>query len=148
MATAPTRIKLAVYVDLDPVPGTFSTANSARAAVEAILKNQIEHYNPGVWVDHYRTSNRSFENQKVEAPTYEIESIVLETRTDAKLVLNTLSEIINERGTATVADLYELTGVTGRYTDNKWGWSDVLSARVTHVRKGFRLHMPEPTPVI
>lgn len=41
-----TRIKLTVYVDLDPVPGTFHTKESAQNAVRNILNGSIPHYNP------------------------------------------------------------------------------------------------------
>lgn len=42
------RIKLVVYVDLDPIPGAFHTKESAREIVEGTLKQRIEHYNPQV----------------------------------------------------------------------------------------------------
>ena len=41
-----TRIKLEVYVDLDPVPGTFHTKESAQNVVRNILNGAIPHYNP------------------------------------------------------------------------------------------------------
>jgi len=40
------RIKLEVYVTLDPMPGTFHSKESARNVVDAILKERIGHYNP------------------------------------------------------------------------------------------------------
>ena len=43
-----TRIKLDVYVDLDPVPGTFHTKESAQNVVRNILNGAISHYNPVV----------------------------------------------------------------------------------------------------
>lgn len=42
------RIKLEVYVNLDPTGGVFSTKESARDHVEAILEGRIAHYNPEV----------------------------------------------------------------------------------------------------
>lgn len=42
------RIKLVVWVDLDPIPGSFHTPESAKKNVEAILKDYIPHYNPMV----------------------------------------------------------------------------------------------------
>lgn len=51
-----TRIKLAVYVDLDPIPGTFHTAESAQHCVRNILNDRIEHYNPTVSIEQYRTN--------------------------------------------------------------------------------------------
>lgn len=44
------RIKLEVYVDLDPAPGTFHTKESARDWVEAILTERIAHYTPTVLI--------------------------------------------------------------------------------------------------
>lgn len=43
-----TRIKLTVEVDLDPVPGVFHTAESARECVQSLLENGIPFYNPTV----------------------------------------------------------------------------------------------------
>ena len=43
---------------------------------------------------------------------------------------------------ATVADLYELVGVTGEYTDNKYGWDSLGSASVTRVRGGYLVDLP------
>lgn len=40
------RIMLSVMVDLDPVPGTFHTPESARDSVQAILLSSIPHYEP------------------------------------------------------------------------------------------------------
>lgn len=45
-----TRVKLEVYVDLDPIPGTFHSVDSARNNVAGILSHQISHYNPTVSV--------------------------------------------------------------------------------------------------
>lgn len=37
-----------VFVDLDPVPGTMNTPESATFALENILRSMIPHYNPHV----------------------------------------------------------------------------------------------------
>lgn len=42
------RIMLSVMVDLDAMPGTFHTPESARDNVEAILLSSIPHYDPVV----------------------------------------------------------------------------------------------------
>lgn len=42
------RIKLEVEVDLDPLPGTFHTAESAREVVFSYLTYVIPHYHPEV----------------------------------------------------------------------------------------------------
>jgi hypothetical protein len=48
-----TRIKLEVYVDLDPVPGTFHSKESARNVIDNMLKHSIPHYNPMVSTTNY-----------------------------------------------------------------------------------------------
>lgn len=53
-----TRIKLAVYVDLDPMPGVFHSAESARHGVASILMGQIEHYKPTVSIESYDSSQQ------------------------------------------------------------------------------------------
>jgi hypothetical protein len=43
------RIMIEVAVDLDPVPGTFHTQESAVESIQAILLSSIPHYNPVVF---------------------------------------------------------------------------------------------------
>jgi hypothetical protein len=52
------RVKLAVYVDLDPVPGTFHSAESAQNTVRRLLKQSIPHYNPLVSIESYDTEQQ------------------------------------------------------------------------------------------
>ena len=76
------------------------------------------------------------------AQGYEYDDIIIESRGDAELVLDQLEEIISTYGVASVADLYDLVGITGRsYTDNKYGWTDIRNAKV--VRTG-RLYLTAP----
>lgn len=42
------RIMLQVFVDLDQVPGSFDTPESAKDIVQSILDQRIDHYNPNV----------------------------------------------------------------------------------------------------
>lgn len=57
-----TRIKLAVYVDLDPFPGVFHSAESARNVIATCLGTQIAHYNPLVSIEEYDTSKAKGES--------------------------------------------------------------------------------------
>lgn len=40
------RVMLEVSLDLDPVPGTFHTEESAKEQVKAMLLSMIPHYHP------------------------------------------------------------------------------------------------------
>ena len=60
-------------------------------------------------------------------------------------VLGNLQDIVaSEFEQATVADLYELAGITSSFTDNKWGWMDLRGANVKRVREGYQLNLPKP----
>lgn len=79
--------------------------------------------------------------------TYDYNNIVLETRGDAEAVLMGMDDIIAKYETVSVADLYDLVGITGNYTDYKYGWSDIRSARVERVPNGYRIRMPKALPL-
>lgn len=74
--------------------------------------------------------------------------VLLETRVEAEEVLNTLDDLIDQYGVVSVADLYDLVGLTStNYTDNKYGWTDLRHAEVRRDRDGYLLRMPKATPI-
>jgi hypothetical protein len=44
---------------------------------------------------------------------------------------------------ATVNDLYELVGVSGNFTDENYGWTDIRGAGITRIRGGYLLDLPK-----
>lgn len=78
---------------------------------------------------------------------HDFDEIILATRVEAEEVIDRLFDLVNKYESATVADLYELVGLSGNYTDDKWGWSDIRGAGVTRVRNGYLLDLPRPEPL-
>lgn len=79
--------------------------------------------------------------------TYEYDDIVLENRGEAESVLSTMDELVETYGMVSVADLYELVGIQGSYTDNKYGWTkNIRNASVVRVRDGYLLKLPKALP--
>jgi hypothetical protein len=78
---------------------------------------------------------------------YSYDDVILETRAEAEEVIARLDELIDVYGMASVADLYDLVGISGQYTDNKYGWTDVRSATHSRVRDGYLLKMPRAKPL-
>lgn len=78
---------------------------------------------------------------------YFYDDVILDSRGDAEEVLTNLEELIDVYGTASVADLGELVGITGEYTDNKYGWTDLRNASVERTRDGYRLKLPRAVPL-
>ena len=75
------------------------------------------------------------------------DDIILETRWEAEEVLSHMVDLIENYGVASVADLYELVGITGSFTDNKYGWTNLNSATVTRVRDGYLINLPNALPI-
>lgn len=78
---------------------------------------------------------------------HNFEEIILPTRVEAEEVIERLFDLIDKFEVATVADLYDMVGVTDEYTDRKWGWEDMQGARATRVRGGYLLDLPRPEPI-
>ena len=78
---------------------------------------------------------------------YNYDDIILDNRGEAEDVLLRMDELISTYGLVSVADLYDLVGVTGNYTDNKYGWTDIRSASVIRVRDGYMLKLPKALPL-
>lgn len=79
--------------------------------------------------------------------SHDFDEIILATRVEAEEVIDRLFDLVSRYDSASVADLYELVGVTSQYTDDKWGWTDMRSAGVTRVRNGYLLDLPKPEPL-
>lgn len=74
--------------------------------------------------------------------SYSYDDIILSTRGEAEDVLSRMDELMDTYGLVRVADLYDLVGITGSYTDNKYGWTNIRSAEVVRVRDGYMIKMP------
>lgn len=75
---------------------------------------------------------------------HDFDEVILETRVEALEVIERLEEIIHKYESATVADLYDLIGVSRTFTDDKWGWFDLSTAGVSRTRHGYLLDLPKP----
>lgn len=79
---------------------------------------------------------------------YEYDDIVIDNRGEAEDVLLRMDELIATYGLVSVADFYDLVGITGNYTDNKYGWTDIRSATVVRAgRDGYMIKLPKALPL-
>ena len=78
---------------------------------------------------------------------YDFDDIILDSRGEAEDVLSRMDELIDNYGIVSVADFYDLCGITGSYTDNKYGWTDIRSAQVVRVRDGYKIKLPRALPL-
>lgn len=79
--------------------------------------------------------------------SHDFDEIIIETRVEAEEVIDKLFSLVSQYEVATVADLYDLVGISGDYTDAKWGWSDLRGASIRRIRDGYLLDIPKPEPL-
>lgn len=99
----------------------------------------------------YRSYYEPERKRDVYSPTmrngYSYDDIILENRGEAEDVILRMEEIIEVYGIVSVADLYDLVGIAGNHTDNKYGWTDIHSAQVVRVRDGYLIKLPKALPL-
>lgn len=94
-----------------------------------------------------RRDDRFTNDRNRTSSGYSYDDITLETRGEAEMVISRMDEIMDEYDQVRVADLYDLVGITGDYTDNKYGWTNIQTARVVRTRDGFKIQMPRAIPL-
>lgn len=90
-----------------------------------------------------RDDNRRRAYGSIRKSNYDYNDIVLENRGDAEEVLIKLDELIDVYGSASIADLYDMVGMSGSYTDNRYGWDKPGVGSVVRVRDGWLLKLPK-----
>jgi len=100
-----------------------------------------------------RVSYRSYYDNTYNRPSistrtsYSYDDIVLNSRGEAEDVLMRMDELMETYGLVRVADLYDLVGITGNYTDNKYGWTNIRNAEIVRVNNGYMIRMPRAVPI-
>lgn len=94
-----------------------------------------------------RDRDRDRDRDRRTERAQEYDNITLETRGEAEDVISRLEELIDVYGMASVADLYDLVGISGLHTDNKYGWTNISTASHTRVRDGYKLKLPRVRPL-
>lgn len=77
--------------------------------------------------------------------SYSYDDIIFDNRGDAEEVLYRMEELLDRFDAVSVADLFDMAGMSCNYTDNKYGWTDLEGARVKSVRDGYIIDLPRAT---
>lgn len=75
--------------------------------------------------------------------THDFDEIILPDRGEAQAVIDGMFETLQRYQVVTVADLYALVGISGNFTDNKYGWDDLSGASILRIRGGYLLDLPK-----
>jgi hypothetical protein len=93
-----------------------------------------------------RQDDRRYDRTPIRT-RYSYDDIILENRGEAEEVLRRMDELVDTYDFVTVADLFDLVGITGEHTDNKYGWTNLRSAEVVRVRDGYTIKLPRAMPI-
>lgn len=75
--------------------------------------------------------------------TTDYRNIVLKHKEDAQEVVSELRRRIKKYDRASVADLFDLIEISGKYTDNNWGWTDPDAIGIRRVSNGYLIDVEE-----
>lgn len=95
---------------------------------------------------YYRSNSRRDEPKRrrmEEDEKVDYRNIVLRNREDAEDIADKMNYYIHEYDSVSVAMLFDLIDMPGRYTDNNWGWTREGDIRVRRVRNGYLIDVPE-----
>lgn len=99
------------------------------------------------YADRDRRDERGYSESRSRT-SYGYDDVELKSRGEAEEVLARMDELIDQYGFVTVADMYDLVGVTCNYTDNKYGWTNLRSAEPVRIRGGaYVLRLPKAYPI-
>lgn len=79
--------------------------------------------------------------------SHSFDEIILETRVEAQEILDRLFDWLERYDQVSVAELYEMVGISSNFVDRKWGWTDLHNAGVSRAGRGYLLNLPRPEPL-
>lgn len=147
--------KVKSYILMDVLVPTIKKAISdiVKNGVDMILYGEVGQNKKRTYAstvsyrDYYDNGSRSV--SRFDDPSrartrvgYNFDDIILETRGEAEEVLSSMDELIETYGSVSVADMYDLVGISCEYTDNKYGWKNIRTAEPVRVRDGYMLKLP------
>lgn len=77
----------------------------------------------------------------------DIGELIFGSRAEATEVLDQMIAIIAQFQVVSLSDLWDMIGHTGEFTDEKWGWSDLMGADIQRSGDGYILLLPPLQPL-
>ena len=145
------KVKNAVLMDVIVPAVKKVISDIVTNGIDMLLYGEVKHNKTTTTSKIGYNSMYNSQNQtnaaRVARSSYIYNDIILSSRSEAEEVLNQMNEIIGTYGVVSVADLCEIVGVTGEFTDNKYGWSDIRDAYVERSKDGYMLKLPRALPI-
>lgn len=91
----------------------------------------------------YKYHNLTNINNNTRRETHTVDDIIFESKGEAEAVLSQMVDVIADYESVSVADLYEMVGMSCDYTENNYGWTQLGSAYTQRVSGGYILRLPK-----
>ena len=96
---------------------------------------------------YYDRDRRDRRESRASTSRFNYDDIVVDYRGEAEDMLERMEEIIDTYQIVSVADMYDLAGLTAPHTANKYGWTNLRNAKVVRTRDGYVLDLPKALPI-
>lgn len=104
--------------------------------IESDMKNKTRSYRNYNSYSGY--ANNSFQGR------LKYDDLIFGTRKEVEDVYNDLMRLDSKYSQVSVADLYDLVGISGTFADTRYGWKDLSQASVGKIKNGYVLNLPRP----
>ena len=75
---------------------------------------------------------------------HRFDEILLDSRGEAEMVLDTMQDLISRFQWVSVPEFYSMVDVTAEFTDEKWGWTNISTAQIRPSRDKYVILLPSP----
>ena len=96
---------------------------------------------------YYDSDRRESSNHVSGRGRFDYDDIIFESRGEAEAVRRQMMDTIERYGFVTVADMYDMSGLTAPYTGSNYGWVNIRNAETLRVRDGFIIKLPKAAPI-
>lgn len=147
-----TKVKNYLIYDIALPAAKKLISESVSSAVDMMLYGETRRHDQGSSGGVRRDYTRAYDDRNnrgkvaTRSGTYSYDEIIFDTAADANMVLDEMWKDIDNYGMVSIADMYDHAGVMSeRYTDNKYGWTNIRNADVGRNTDGsYYLKLPKP----
>jgi len=120
----------------------FGDTAPRRRSIPTTYSSRVQYNNPAVVRRTQYLPDQPAERWVATTNKKSIDDIVVALKEDADVVVERVSDIVDQYEVVSVADVYEMLGLPSSHIDNKWGWTQLPHIELRQVREGWRLSFP------
>jgi hypothetical protein len=103
--------------------------------------------NAGMAPGRFQNDPRNHLSRQAQG-SHTFDEVIFPSRADAEAVLTQMFELLDQFEVVAVSDFLELSGVSGNFTDHRFGWTDLRGVQAHRTRGGgYILGLPPTEPI-